>query len=188
MNNANIRYDKEFKVGPVDPRMRGSFIEHIGRCVYNGIYEPDHPTADQYGFREDVKELIRELGVSVIRYPGGNFVSGYCWKDGIGPKEQRPVRKDMAWNSIETNQVGTDEFAAYCKDLGVELMMAVNLGTGTPLEAGELVDYCNTESDTSHSEMRIKYGDTQPYNIKLWCLGNEMDGAWQIAALNEYSA
>ena len=181
---ARIRIDREFTIGEVDPRIRGSFVEHLGRCLYGGLYEPAHPTADAQGFRNDVKALIRELGVSLIRYPGGNFVSGYNWKDGIGPKQNRPVRKELAWNVLEPNQVGTDEFAAYCKELGVELMMAANLGTGTPAEAGELVEYCNTPSGTTLSDLRRQNGTDSPHNVELWCLGNEMDGDWQIGALD----
>ncbi len=184
MNKAKIRFDRDYTVGRIDPRIRGSFVEHLGRCLYNGVYEPLHPSADELGFRGDVKELIRELGVTAIRYPGGNFVSGYDWKDGIGPQEARPVRRELAWNVLETNQVGTDEFAAYCADLGVELIMAANLGTGTPHDAGELVDYCNTPGGTALSDLRIRNGAEKPHNIKLWCLGNEMDGAWQIGALD----
>lgn len=180
MKKANIIYDRDYEIGEIDRRLTGSFGEHLGRCVYGGMNEPDHETADQDGFRNDVKELIRELGVSAIRYPGGNFVSGYNWKDGIGPKEDRPVKKDMAWNTIETNRVGTNEFAAYLKDMDVEMIMAVNLGTGTPMEAGELVDYCNNEKGTYWSDLRIKHGAAEPHNFKTWCLGNEMDGEWQI--------
>ena len=160
--------------------MYGSFVEHLGRCVYNGIYQQGHPAADENGFRNDVKELIRELGVTAIRYPGGNFVSGYDWKDGIGPKEKRPVRKEMAWNVLETNEVGTDEFARFAADCGTEVLMAVNLGTGTPKEAAELVDYCNTEKGTAWSEARRGNGSEAPHDFKVWCLGNEMDGPWQM--------
>ena len=180
MKEAKVIYDKDFTIGEVDRRLFGSFVEHLGRCVYGGIYEPDHETADANGFRGDVKELMKELGVTHIRYPGGNFVSGYDWKDGVGPKEQRPVRKDMAWNVLETNQVGTNEFAGLMKELGMDLTMAVNLGTGTPKEAGELVEYCNVEGGTYWSELRKSHGVEAPHNFKVWCLGNEMDGEWQI--------
>lgn len=180
MKEAKVIYDKDFVIGEVDRRLFGSFAEHLGRCVYGGIYEPGHETADQNGFRGDVKELIRELGVTGIRYPGGNFVSGYDWKDGIGPKEQRPVRKEMAWNVLETNEVGTNEFAALLKELDVEMIMAANLGTGTPKEVGELVEYCNTPGGTYWSEKRKEHGVEEPHGFKLWCLGNEMDGEWQI--------
>ena len=183
MKCAKIIYDKNFVIGRVDDRMYGSFVEHLGRCMYNGIYQPDHPEADENGFRSDVVRLVRELGVTGIRYPGGNFVSGYHWKDGIGPKEQRPVRKDMAWNVLETNEVGTDEFLKFAGKCDSQVYMAVNLGTGTPQEAAELVEYCNMEGGTSVSELRRKNGADQPYGIRTWCLGNEMDGEWQIHML-----
>lgn len=182
MTKASVLFDKHFVVGGVDPRMKGSFVEHLGRCLYDGLYEPGHPTAAAAGFRGDVKALIRELGVTQIRYPGGNFVSGYDWKDGVGPKADRPAKKDMAWNAIETNQVGTNEFAAYLEELGIELVLAANLGTGTPKEAGELVDYCNGAGGTYWSDLRKRHGVEKPHGIELWCLGNEMDGAWQINA------
>ena len=180
MKEAKVIFDRDFVIGDVDKRLFGSFAEHLGRCVYGGIYQPEHESADENGFRGDVKELIRELGVTTIRYPGGNFVSGYDWKDGVGPRKSRPVRKDLAWNVTETNQVGTNEFAALLKELDVELMMAVNLGTGTPREAGERVEYCNVREGTWWSDKRREHGVSEPHNIRLWCLGNEMDGEWQI--------
>jgi alpha-N-arabinofuranosidase len=183
MAAGKIRFDKYFSKGGIGRRLYGSFVEHLGRCLYGGIYEPSHPSADERGFRGDVKELIRELGISTIRYPGGNFVSGYNWKDGIGLREKRPTRKDMAWNRVEPNHVGTDEFAAYCRDLDVELIMTANLGTGTPMEAGELVDYCNNTGGTYWSDLRRSHGAEKAHDVMLWCLGNEMDGEWQIAAL-----
>lgn len=179
MKKAKITVDKVYQISEVDKRLMGSFIEHLGRTVYGGIYEPDHPTADENGFRGDVKELIRELGVSIIRYPGGNFVSGYNWKDGVGPKEERPAKFDPAWKVVETNEVGTDEFIRYAKDVGFEAMMAANMGTGTPQEAQELLDYCNG-TGTYWSDQRVKNGSKEPYGVKVWCLGNEMDGPWQI--------
>lgn len=184
MKKANITVDKNYKISEVDRRLMGSFIEHLGRVVYGGIYEPDHPKADKDGFREDVKELIRELGVTILRYPGGNFVSGYDWKDGIGPKEKRPAKFDPAWKVVETNQIGTDEFAKYAKDVGVEVMMAVNMGTGTPKDAGEIMDYCNGKGGTYWSDLRKENGTEEPYGFKTWCIGNEMDGPWQICAMD----
>lgn len=181
---AKVLYDKNYEIGEVDKRMYGSFIEHLGRCVYNGIYQPEHKEADKAGFRKDVIDLIKELGVTAIRYPGGNFVSGYHWKDGIGPKENRPVKKEMAWNVLETNQVGTNEFAKFAQDCGVEVIMAANLGTGTPMEAAELVDYCNTESGTYFSDLRRSHGVEKAHKFQCWCLGNEMDGEWQINMLH----
>lgn len=180
IQKATVIYDRDFQTGEVDRRLMGSFAEHLGRCVYGGLYEPGHETADENGFRNDVKELIRELGVSAIRYPGGNFVSGYHWKDGVGPKELRPAKKELAWHVIETNEVGTNEFATFLKEIDVELLMAVNLATGTIQEAGELVDYCNTDQGTYYSDLRICHGQKEPHKIKTWCLGNEMDGEWQI--------
>lgn len=179
---AHIVLKTDRIISPIDPRLFSSFIEHMGRAVYTGIYEPEHPTADAFGFRRDVIELIRPLNVTKIRYPGGNFLSGYDWRDGIGPKDQRPVRPDMAWNAIEPNQVGTDDFLQWCERIGVEPMMAVNLGTGTPKDAAELLEYCNGDMHTYWAEQRRKNGREAPYNVKLWCLGNEMDGPWQICA------
>lgn len=183
MKHAAIHYDKHYVIGDVDPRLMGSFVEHLGRCLYGGLYEPEHPQADALGFRNDVKALMHEAGISGVRYPGGNFVSGYQWQDGVGPKAQRPVKKDMAWSMLETNEVGTNEFAAFARDAGIELIMACNLGTGTPMAAGELVDYCNTPSGTYWAELRRSHGVESPHDIRLWCLGNEMDGKWQISAM-----
>ena len=179
---ASVSVSRKNGIAPVDDRLFSSFIEHMGRAVYTGIYEPDHPTADAYGFRRDVMELIRPLGLSHIRYPGGNFLSGYRWRDGVGPKEQRPVRPDLAWMALEPNQVGTDEFLQWCERLGVSPMLGVNLGTGTPQDAADLLEYVNGSLPTYYADMRRKNGREQPYGVKLWCLGNEMDGPWQIGA------
>lgn len=176
--------DKNLTIGKVSNLLFGSFIEHLGRAVYTGIYEPGHPKADKDGFRQDVIDLIKELKVPMVRYPGGNFLSGYNWEDGIGPKENRPVRLDYAWQTIEDNTFGTDEFMRWCKKAEIEPMMAVNLGTGTPKDAGNIVEYCNFPKGTYYSDLRIKNGHKEPYNIKYWCLGNEMDGPWQICHLN----
>ncbi len=176
--------DKNYKIADVDPRIFASFIEHLGRAVYTGIYEPDHKTADGQGFRKDVMEVIKELKVPMVRYPGGNFVSGYNWRDGIGPKEDRPRRLDYAWRSTETNQVGIDEFADWAKKSNIEPMVAVNLGTGTVQDAGHFVEYCNHPGGTDLSELRKKNGHENPHDFKLWCLGNEMDGPWQIGHLD----
>ena len=172
--------DRDFVVGTIDPRLYGSFAEHLGRCIYGGLYEPGHPTADANGFRGDVLELVRELGVTLVRYPGGNFVSNYRWEDGVGPRELRPRRREGAWNSIETNQFGTDEFITWCRLAEVEPMLAVNLGTRGALEAGDYADYCNHPSGTALSDQRAANGHPQPHGVKLWCLGNEMDGPWQF--------
>jgi alpha-L-arabinofuranosidase len=177
---ARLAVDPAFVVGDLDRRVFGSFVEHMGRCVYTGVYEPDHPTADEDGFRTDVLDLVRELGVTVVRYPGGNFVSNYAWEDGVGPKDQRPRRLDLAWRAIETNQFGTDEFAAWARKAGVEPMWAVNLGTRGVTEAIELLQYVNGEPGTEVADRRVANGNEKPYDIKLWCLGNELDGPWQI--------
>ena len=177
---AKMILDKDYTISKVDKRIYGSFIEHLGRAVYGGIYEPGHPDADDMGFRKDVMELVKELNVPIVRYPGGNFVSGYNWEDGIGPKEERPRRLELAWRTIETNQVGTDEFAQWAKRVGAEVMMAVNLGTRGPDAARNLVEYCNHPGGTYWSDLRKANGYNEPHNIKVWCLGNEMDGPWQI--------
>ncbi len=180
MSDARITVDPVFAIGDVDPRLYGSFVEHLGRCVYTGIYEPDHKTADQEGFREDVAELVRELDTPMLRYPGGNFVSGYDWEDGIGPRAERPTRLDLAWKSLETNAVGTDEFCSWSRRVGAEPMLAVNLGTRGVEAAQALVEYCNHPGGTKWSDLRRKNGATEPHRVPVWCLGNEMDGPWQI--------
>lgn len=180
MAKATIKIDKDYKIGEIDNRIYGSFIEHIGRAVYGGIYEPGHPTADDMGFRKDVMELTRELQVPIVRYPGGNFVSGYNWEDGIGPKHLRPKRAELAWFAIEDNQMGTDEFCEWSRRTGTDVMMAVNLGTRGVEAAKNLVEYCNFKEGTYWSDLRIKNGYKDPHDIKLWNLGNEMDGPWQI--------
>ena len=177
---AHFTLHPEFQIGEIDPRLYGSFIEHLGRAVYGGIYEPGHPSADKDGFRQDVLNLVKELNVPIVRYPGGNFVSGYNWEDGIGPKEQRPRRLELAWKSIETNQVGTNEFVAWCRQADAQSLLAVNLGTRGADAARNLVEYCNHPSGTYWSDLRAAHGFREPHNIRTWCLGNEMDGAWQI--------
>jgi len=179
---AKITANKSFKVAKIDPRLYGSFVEHMGRCVYEGIYEPGHPTADEKGFRNDIKELVRELNVPIIRYPGGNFLSGYDWEDGIGPRENRPKKLDLAWKTIETNEVGLHEFIEWAEEANSEVNMAVNLGTRGLDAARSLVEYCNFEKGSYWSDLRRKNGREKPFKIKTWCLGNEMDGPWQIGA------
>ncbi|WP_407399569.1 alpha-N-arabinofuranosidase [Treponema sp.] len=181
---AKVSLVKEFKIGEVDPNLFSSFIEQLGRAVYTGIYEPGHGTADDQGFRGDVMSLVKDLRVSLVRYPGGNFLSGYDWKDGIGPKDKRPVRLDRAWHTIETNEFGIDEFVDWAKKSGTQVMAAVNMGTGTPQDAGDMVEYCNYPSGTYWSDLRIANGHKDPHNIKYWCVGNEMDGPWQICHLD----
>ena len=182
MSQASVIVDRDFVIDRIDRRIFGSFVEHLGRAVYGGIYEPGHPTADAHGLRRDVLALVRELGVSVVRYPGGNFVSGYRWEDGVGPREQRPRRLDLAWMSTETNQFGTDEFVDWCRAANVDPMLAVNLGTRGPTEAGDLYEYCNHPAGTKLSDWRRANGHEQPHGVRLWCLGNEMDGPWQMGA------
>lgn len=182
--NTKVTIVKDFTKGKVDDKLFSSFIEHLGRAVYTGIYEPGHSTADSQGFRKDVIELVKDLRVGLVRYPGGNFLSGYNWKDGIGPRESRPVRLDRAWHTIETNQIGIDEFADWAKKAGTEVMAAVNMGTGTPQDAADMVEYCNYPSGTAWSDLRIKNGHKEPHDIKYWCVGNEMDGPWQICHLD----
>lgn len=172
--------DKAFRIAEVDKRIYGSFIEHLGRAVYGGIYDPSHASADESGFRNDVKQLIQELQVPIIRYPGGNFVSGYNWEDGVGPVESRPKRLELAWKTVEPNEVGTNEFMKWAKEAGSEVMMAVNLGTRGIDAARNLVEYCNHPGNSYYSDLRKQHGANDPYGIKTWCLGNEMDGPWQI--------
>ena len=179
---AKITLAKEFRIGDIDKRIYGSFIEHLGRAVYGGIYEPDHPTADENGLRKDVIDRVRKLNVPIVRYPGGNFVSGYKWEDGVGPVENRPRRLELAWGTTEPNYFGTNEFLDWCKKANAECMMAVNLGTRGPEEARNLVEYCNHKSGSYWSDLRRSHGVEEPHNIKLWCLGNEMDGPWQMGA------
>ncbi|AMM22565.1 alpha-L-arabinofuranosidase [Frondihabitans sp. PAMC 28766] len=180
MPHARLSLDPAFVVAPVSRHTFGTFIEHLGRCVYGGIHDPGHPTADEDGFRGDVLEFVRDLGISTVRYPGGNFVSGYRWEDGVGPVGDRPVRKDLAWHTTEPNTVGVDEFMRWAKKAGVEPMMAVNLGTRGVQEAVDLIDYTNGTGGSFHSDLRKKNGSADPYDVKFWCLGNEMDGPWQI--------
>ncbi len=177
---SKITVNKKFTISPIDRRIYSGFIEHLGRAVYEGIYQPDHATADADGFRTDVLELVRELDMPMTRYPGGNFVSIYNWEDGVGPKEKRPVRLDLAWQALEPNEFGTDEFMRWCKKANTEPMMAVNLGTRGPKEAQELFEYCNFPGGTELSDRRRANGAEEPYNVKVWCLGNEMDGPWQF--------
>jgi alpha-N-arabinofuranosidase len=186
LKKAKIITDRHYIKGEVDKNLYGSFVEHIGRCIYEGIYEPDSRFADENGFRLDVIELVRELDVPIMRWPGGNFVSGYNWEDGIGPREGRPPRLELAWGVIESNQFGIDEFADWCKKVETEPLVAVNLGTDSPDSARRMVEYCNHPSGTALSDLRIKHGYKEPHGIKYWCLGNEMDGPWQICAKTAY--
>ena len=183
---ARVSVHRDFKVGSIDNRVYGAFLEHLGRAVYGGIYEPGHPTADRNGFRRDVLEIVRELNLPLVRYPGGNFVSAYNWEDGIGPRAERPVRLDYAWRTRETNKVGIDEFAEWCDAAGTEMMLAVNLGSRDLDAARSLLEYCNHPGGTYWSDLRRKNGHADPYDVKLWCLGNEMDGPWQVGHKTAY--
>lgn len=180
--------DKEYRIAEIDKRIYGSFIEHLGRAVYDGIYSPDHPSADEAGFRNDVKEMIRELNVPIIRYPGGNFVSSFNWEDSVGPVSERPRRLELAWKSIEENKVGLNEFTRWARSAESDVMMAVNLGTRGIADACNLLEYCNHPGNTKYSDLRISHGYKEPHSIKTWCLGNEMDGPWQLGhkTMEEY--
>ena len=182
MRAVKVVVDRDDAIGATHRRLFGAFVEHLGRCVYGGIFEPGHPDADSCGFRRDVLALVGELAPTIVRYPGGNFVSGYNWEDGIGERERRPKRLELAWLSTETNAFGTDEFIDWCAQAGVEPMLAVNLGTRGPDAARNLVEYCNHPGGTALSDLRRAHGREQPHGVKLWCLGNEMDGPWQMGA------
>jgi len=182
MHNTRVRLHRDASIGETDPRLFGAFVEHLGRCVYGGIFEPEHATADAQGFRRDVLELVRELAPTITRYPGGNFVSGYNWEDGVGPAAQRPRRLDLAWLSTETNRFGTNEFIDWCRLAGIEPMLAVNLGTRGTDAARSLLEDCNHLGGTEWSDLRRGHGWEQPHGVKFWCLGNEMDGPWQMEA------
>src|SRR5712691_5786685 len=182
-NPARLILDPSRRLAKLDRHLFGSFLEHIGRAIYHGIYEPDSKWADSNGFRKDVAEEVHKLGVPIVRYPGGNFVSGYNWLDGVGSKKDRQRVLDRAWDSIETNQFGTNEFIEWCRLVGAEPLLATNLGTGTAANAAALVEYCNLEKGTRWSDLRRQHGFEKPHQVKFWCLGNEMDGPWQIGHL-----
>ncbi len=171
--------DKDLALARIDDRLYGSFIEHLGRAVYTGIYQPGHASADAEGFRQDVIDLVKELNVPIIRYPGGNYVSNFFWEDSVGPKEQRKKRLDLAWRTVESNEVGLGEFASWCKKVNAEIMMAINLGTRGTADALNLLEYCNLDTNTYYANLRRQHGKNKPYGIRTWCLGNEMDGPWQ---------
>jgi len=181
---ARIAIDEERVIGRISPLLFGGFIEHMGRCVYRGIFDPGSALADEHGLRTDVVAALRELNPRIIRYPGGNFLSGYHWRDGVGPVAQRPRRRELAWQSIETNHFGTHEFITLCRMLGAEPMLGVNLGTGTIEEAGAYVEYCNAPAGTLEADRRVANGAPEPFGVRYWCLGNEMDGPWQIGHMD----
>src|SRR5205807_852960 len=177
---TRVYVDTRRTIAPIDKFLFGSFLEHLGRAIYEGIYQPGSSLSDAGGYRKDVLELVRQMGVPIVRYPGGNFVSGYSWLDGVGPAQNRPRKLEKAWDSIETNQFGTNEFLAWCKAVGTEPLMGLNLGTGTPEEAAALVEYCNVQQGTRWSDLRRRHGINAPWNVEYWCLGSEMDGPCQI--------
>jgi len=186
---ARVTLDNERTIGTISPLLFGGFAEHMGRCVYGGIYDPVSSHADEHGFRRDVQAALREMRLSILRYPGGNMLSGYNWRDGVGPKDQRPRRRELAWQSIETNQFGTNEFIDFCRATNIQPMLGVNLGTGTIADAAALVEYCNAPSGTRYADMRAAHGYAEPHGVQYWCVGNEMDGPWQIGHLeaDEYA-
>ena len=186
MTIGHVIADLSFPIGDIDRRLFGTFVEHIGRCVYGGLFEPGHPEADERGFRRDVLALTRELGATVVRYPGGNFLSGYNWEDGVGPVAERPKRLDLAWFSTEPNTFGTNEFIDWCREAEITPLFCVNLGTRGPDDARRLLEYCNHPGGTALSELRKEHGYTAPHDIKLWGLGNEQDGPWQIGEKTAY--
>jgi len=180
MPSASLHLNPAHSLHTVDPRIFGSFVEHMGRSVYTGIFEPGHLTADADGFRQDVAVLIKDLQPTVLRYPGGNFVSTYNWEDGVGPVEKRPARLDPAWRTTEPNTIGTNEFITWCRAIGSEPMLAFNMGTRGLAEALAYWEYCNHPGGTALSDLRVAHGYPKPHDVRLWCLGNEMDGPWQM--------
>ncbi len=180
MNKTTITLHRDYQIGEVDPRIFGGFLEHMGRAVYEGVYDPECAHADPNGFRSDVLNALQPMAYTAMRYPGGNFASGYHWMDGIGPKNLRPTKRDLAWQSLEPNQFGTDEFVQMARRMGWDPMLTVNLGTGTPEEARDWVEYCNSPAGSYFADLRVKNGNPAPFDVKLWCLGNEMDGPWQL--------
>jgi len=186
-SKAQVLIDTNRTIAPISPLLFGGFAEHMGRCIYEGIYDPKSPRADERGFRKDLMEALRDQSYTVIRYPGGNFLSGYNWLDGVGPKEQRPRRRELAWQSLETNQFGTNEFIEFCRDIHAAPMLGVNMGTGTIQSASDLVEYCNAPVGTRWSDLRAMHGFVEPHNVRYWCVGNEMDGSWQIGHLDAAS-
>jgi alpha-L-arabinofuranosidase len=178
MNRIFVNLD--FPLGQLDRNIFGGFAEHLERCIYGGIYDPSSVLADERGFRTDVMAALRRLQMPLIRYPGGNFVSGYRWMDGVGPRYKRPARVDMAWNTIESNQFGTNEFIEFCRAVDTEPYLVVNCGDGDSREARDWVEYCNSDKDTELADLRRHHGYGAPHNVKYWGIGNEVDGPWQI--------
>jgi alpha-N-arabinofuranosidase len=183
-STAQVFVDTNRTIAPISPLLFGGFAEHMGRCVYEGIYDPESPHADEHGLRKDVMGALRDQSYTVIRYPGGNFLSGYNWLDGVGPKAQRPRRRELAWQSVETNQFGTNEFIEFCAAINAAPMLGVNMGTGDIQSASDLVEYCNVSDGTYWSDLRVSHGFRNPHDVRYWCVGNEMDGFWQIGHLD----
>ena len=177
---ASVIANRDYRIAKIDDRLYGAFLEHLGRAIYTGIYEPDHKSADANGMRKDVIDLVRELKVPIVRYPGGNFVSAYNWEDGVGPRENRPTRLDLAWHTSESNQVGVHEFAEWCKSANTEMMLAINLGSRGLDHARNFVEYVNGPTGSAWGDLRKSHGRAEPFGVKHWCLGNEMDGPWQV--------
>ena len=177
---AAVIANRDYRIGKIDDRLYGAFLEHLGRAVYTGIYEPGHKSADKNGMRKDVIGLVKELNVPIVRYPGGNFVSAYNWEDGVGPRDKRPTRLDLAWHTSESNAVGVHEFADWCDAVGTEMMLAINLGSRGLDHARNFVEYVNGPTGSAWGDMRKKNGRSKPFGVKHWCLGNEMDGPWQV--------
>jgi alpha-L-arabinofuranosidase len=186
-SKAQVFFDRNRTIAAISPLLFGGFAEHMGRCIYEGIYDPNSPQADERGFRKDVLEALRDQAYTTIRYPGGNFLSGYDWLNGIGPKDQRPRLRELAWQSLETNQFGTNEFMEFCRSINAAPMLGVNMGTGTIQSAADLVEYCNVSNGTRWSDLRVRHGFQEPHNVRYWCVGNEMDGPWQIGHLDAVS-
>jgi alpha-N-arabinofuranosidase len=184
ISTAQVYIDTNRTIAPISPLLFGGFAEHMGRCIYEGIYDPESPYADEGGLRKDVMEALRDQSYTVIRYPGGNFLSGYNWLDGVGPKAQRPRRRELAWQSVETNQFGTNEFVKFCAAINAAPMLAVNMGTGDIQSACDLVEYCNVSGGTYWSDLRANHGFRDSHDVHYWCVGNEMDGSWQIGHLD----
>ncbi|WP_374622483.1 alpha-N-arabinofuranosidase [Devosia sp.] len=183
---ATVTAHSDYTIARIDDRVYGAFLEHLGRAIYTGIYEPDHPTADGDGMRGDVAQLVRDLRIPMVRYPGGNFVSAYNWEDGIGPRDQRPTRLDLAWHTSDSNQVGIHEFAAWCDTVNTQMMLAINLGSRGLDEARNFLEYVNGPTGSYWGDLRKKNGRADPFDVKLWCLGNEMDGPWQVGHKTAY--
>ena len=177
---ASVIANRDYRIAKIDDRLYGAFLEHLGRAIYTGIYEPSHPSADANGMRKDVIELVRELKVPIVRYPGGNFVSAYNWEDGVGPREDRPTRLDLAWHTSESNAVGVHEFAQWCESARTEMMLAINLGSRGLDQARNFVEYVNGPTGSAWGDLRKSHGRAEPFGVKHWCLGNEMDGPWQV--------